>query len=299
VTALALVVLALAAPAQRKAPPASGDDRSAEIPVAPPAPTAESPPAAALAPLPVQIGAPAATPAEPAGDPCQADPRCRLDRLRAARAEERRRDYVSALSRYAAAVERAEQAALPVRERHPIGADFEAASVMPAKLALLGYTVAWPLRLEFFGGVGEHNDYQTQYAGSAIISSDLNLSMKSYGFAARWFASPGMFAPYLLTGLGWSTGTFDTSTYIYNNNGGGGSSMSEGANVSAHTLYAGVGLDFQWDYLHLALGYRFSWAFFAAAYDDKGRRQDGASQALGRVLDDAMHGFIFDVGARF
>jgi hypothetical protein len=236
-----------------------------------------------------------------ASDPCGADARCRVERARAIDAEHKRAEYYRALEAYAEAIDRAEQARLPHRERHPLGADWLITSSLSEQLALVGYTVAWPLRVEFFGGVGKSFDYSYEHdpMGSTTTSTDSSLNLTSFGAQARWFLGPWMFSPYATTGLGWSTGSLTVTQYTSSRNGPGGS-FSAAADVAAHRLYAGAGLDFQWESIHVALGYRLAWAFYTVARDPmSGRHIDSVKTEFQTMLDDAMHSVSLELGVRY
>jgi hypothetical protein len=165
---------------------------------------------------------------------------------------------------------------------------------MPGVAGVLSYTPIWPVRLEFFGGTGNRSFYDYQQN----TSLDFSMHVKTFGFQARWFLTSFLLSPYLLTGLGWAFGDFSASYYNMNNY------YSQTADTSVHSFYSGVGLDFQWEWLHLAVGYRLAWAFYKALRDPStGNHLDtppnAASKGLGDMLDDAMSGVELQIGARF
>ncbi|HJZ88491.1 MAG TPA: hypothetical protein VKN99_25135 [Polyangia bacterium] len=243
---------------------------------------------------------PAQPPEAEAPDPCGTDARCRIEHARAIDAERRRAEYFRALAAYAQALEQAQLEALPHRERHPLGADFMYSSNLEGYAGVIGYSLAWPVRVEFFGGTGKKLDYSSMNdAQNGTYSyTDGDLHLKSFGFQGRFYLAPWVVSPVFTLGLGWSSGSYTLSSYV-NQNGRSSQSSAE-ANVGVHTLYSGVGVDFQWNWLHVAVGYRLAWAFYVGASDPKTDKPiPMLPETLSSSLENNMHGFAVEIGARY
>jgi len=237
----------------------------------------------------------------PPDDPCGEDARCRLEYARATEAARRRAEYLEWLAAYAEAVDRAEEAALPHRERHPLGADYLYTGDLPSSGVSIGYTVAWPLRLEFFGQHGEQ--LESTYKSDPNLGSvnlNTNLQLTQWGFLARFFTARWMIAPVFTAGLGWASGSWSSEALIFPPGGGVPQMQSGNVDVGVHTLYGGCGVDWQWNWLHVLLGYRFAWAFYTGASDPTTKQPNPpAAQALSDALEHHMHGVELQIGARY
>jgi hypothetical protein len=247
-----------------------------------PAP-AEPPAAGENAPA----GAPsaAAPAAAPSADPCQGDPRCRLARARARDAEQRRQAYLESLRSYAEAIERAEEQALPMRERHPLGADFMETTQLPQHSGVVGYSIAWPLRLEILAGKGSHHSVEDVKVRSGPATIEGTLDLTTVALQARLFTLREFLTPYFVSGLGFSFGTYTPSG-------------SQELEAGAHSAYAGLGLDLQWEWFHAAIGYRLAWPFYTYARLNN-QNVDLVKAAVSSSLEGLMHGATFEVGARY
>jgi hypothetical protein len=212
---------------------------------------------------------------------------------------ERRAAYLAQVARMADAIDQDEEERLPARERHPLGADLTVPIKAPSWSALVGYTFAWPVRVEFFAGKGRFYTSEYQATNTLYTNTEKQVELASYGFQGRWFVAPWMIAPVVTTGLGWSTGQFHTQMSTWNTHGGSTSSGAD-ADASAHTLYGGLGLDVALGYFHLGLGYRLAWAFYTAARDSQsGRHLPELASALSTLLDSAMHSGVIEIGGRY
>lgn len=219
-------------------------------------------------------------------DACRGDEACERERARATRELRRQTEYLEALAAYAEAARRAEAALAPHRVQHPLGADLLLTTHLPRQAGVIGYTLAWPVRVEAFAGSGS-----LEARGKDGL--DRVVEGTQYGLQARAFALPELLSPYLLAGFGWSSGTYRLL------------SPEDGAELGQsslrfHTLYAGAGLDLQWRWVHVAFGYRLAWAYHVTArsvLDDERLPRDGAGASS--HLDDAMHGLGLELGGRF
>lgn len=219
-------------------------------------------------------------------DACRGDVECERERARATRELRRQAEYLEALAAYAEAARRAEEAATPHRVRHRIGADLLMTTHLPSRAGVVGYTIAWPVRVEAFAGSGT----QKERSWDGI---DRSVEGTMYGLQARLYALREVVSPYLLAGVGWSSGTFRATSPE------DGSDLGQ-SRVRFHTLYSGAGLDLQWRWVHVAFGYRLAWAYHVTArsvLDDERLPRD--SRGASQHLEDAMHGFGLELGGRF
>jgi hypothetical protein len=233
------------------------------------------------------------------GDDCGGDARCRLQRMHQRKLAERRAAYLEQAARMADAIDQAEEERLPVRERHPLGVDLSMPINGPTWSVLVGYTFAWPVRVEFFAGKGTFYTSEGKATSSLYTSTENQVALDSYGVQGRWFIAPWMLTPVVTTGIGWSTGQFHTQMSVWNPRGGSTSSGAD-ADASAHAVYGGLGLDLALGYFHLGLGYRLAWAFYTAARDPQsGRHLPELANALSTLLDGAMHSGVLELGGRY
>jgi hypothetical protein len=216
------------------------------------------------------------TPLPATGDPCERDPRCRLERFRFTLERSRRRQYLLRLDQEALALERRILKARPWRSRYNYEVNFATMSNFMQYGVLAGYAPAWWMKIEALLGGYENRrftefgrfDWKGVAAGSAVRVLPIKVPL----------------TPYVSAGWGYMSSSSPSS------NGSGG---------EAHLLMLGIGAELVVPYFHFSVGYQFAYAFYAQARDANGQPNESLQAVLRRMVDDNYHGWTLEVGCAF
>jgi hypothetical protein len=228
--------------------------------------------------------------------PCEQDPRCRLEMARARELARYQAQYLRELEHWVQIADETLEDELPHRTAHPLGLDLFVGTSIPRWGVVAGYTPAWPVRVELFYGKGSPNRSSTDPMTSYNTYSYADL--QTWGFQQRWYLLSGMFSPVATTGLGFTHGDYNSDTYcgLFNCN---GSTHSYFYGVTAHSVYSGLGVDFQWKWIHAMLAWRFEYPFYVSVKNDGGGHDTQGEKDLKAIMSDSTEGIQFEIGARY